>query len=408
VPEVSSDLWLGLPLCELTLSVDDGARLHRVAAQPPLLLEYLHRFSARQAGSEIVPNTVHAVHIGGGAFPGYACLSLLTASLVWNPEQVVLHVDVLPPDDKAWACATSFAQVEVHGQLSAADRTTYLPRLRRGPLLPQHTSDLIRARVLVDEGGIYLDSDTYALAGLAELRRYPFTMGYEGSRWSSGKLNNGLMLSQRGAPFAQLLRDSYRDWDGSGWDQQSCRTPFVLALAHPELVHVENYPERRWPTSGDGSGGGSGYAVGGVGGRGGGDLKPPRVGIFSGRVQVGANLSAAFDGCIALHLSGMGSKHNTAKNQDRKRRGYLHYVLANALARMVGRPEQITALAGAHGAVNGQSTASPSARLCSSVFFVRRWLHRHKDRMPHISDLPAPSTLAPAECAHPQSRPPRL
>ncbi|KAJ1633417.1 hypothetical protein T492DRAFT_547599 [Pavlovales sp. CCMP2436] len=269
--------------------------------------------------------------------------------------------------------------------MTAAERAA-LPRIPLQRLLPQHRSDLLRARVLLEVGGIYLDSDTYAMAPLGELRHFEFSMAYEGSRFSSGKLNNGLMLGSPRSRFAQILHASYAQWDGSGWDSQSCRVPFQLALQHPALVHLANYPERRWPDGG---------------------LAPPVAGIFGGRMEMAsrANLSQAFDGCVALHLSGMGSKHNTQKNKDRKNRGYLHFMLANALARMAAPPASIRVLA-ARAREGADATASPAKRLCRSIFFARRWLRAHKDRRPALQMLPAPSRFAPAECAHPSTHGP--
>jgi hypothetical protein len=389
VPPVSASLWLEArdATVELSLQVAERGGAQRLArGAPPLRFEFLYRFGSRPATADLVPNVVHAVFVGGSPFPGYACLSLLTAALVWNPDEIVLHVDVLPVADEAWACARALARVRVHGPTSRASIAA-MPKVRRiSRLLPQHRSDLIRAQILLDDGGVYLDSDTYAMAALGTLRRHPFTIAYEGSRWSSGKLNNGLMLSAPRARFAALLRDSYSDWDGSGWDTQSCRRPFEIALQHPALVNVENYPERSWPS---------------------GALRPPRVGIFGGRTETeGRNLSAGFDGCVALHLSGMGSKHNTAKNRDRKTRGYLHFMLANALARMAGPPRAIRALAARAADAAGADAASA---LCGCVTFVRAWLRKHKDVAPPRRHLPAPSPFAPAECAlDDRSRPPTL
>lgn len=390
VPSAPLSMWQhsAKPWVELTLTMSDDAgrvRIVRRVEEPPFLFEFLRSFPLKPAPYDVVPNVVHAVFVGGAPFPGYACLSLLCAALVWNPSKIYLHVDTLPPNDASWACAREFATVRVHGPLSAAEAAS-MPRIPLHRLLPQHRSDLLRARVLWEEGGVYLDADTYAMAPLGQLRRYEFTMAYEGSRYSSGKLNNGLMLGAPRARFGGALHRSYARWDGTGWDEQSCRVPFTLALEQPSAVHIENYPERR-------------FADGG--------LAPPVIGIFGGRMAMDrrANLTEAFKGCIALHLSGMGSNHNTLKNRARKKRGYLHYMLANALARMTGPPASVSVLA-ARAAEGGARGVTAGVRLCRAVFAVRAWLRSHKDRLPPPSTLPAPSRFAPAECAHPASHGP--
>ncbi|KAG8458255.1 hypothetical protein KFE25_001547 [Diacronema lutheri] len=393
VPGVPITMWTerAHSRCDLSLVADFAAygRVPYARPHPPRLsFEFMARFPMPLAERELVPDTMHAVFIGGGApLSGLACLSLLSAALVWNPARIFLHVDVLPQPGPTWDCARMLATVRVHGPPSAAELAA-LPGVPRGSLRSIHRSDILRTLLLYEEGGIYLDADAFALGPLGELRRYEFTMPYDGTSHMTSKLNNGIMLGAPRARFCAVLLRSYARWDGSGLDTQSCRVPFGLAVANPGLVHVENYPERT-------------FADGG--------FAPPRVGLLSDLVDLAAHAdrAAAFDGCVVLHLSGMGSGFKTAKNQARKRRGDLHFILANALARMAAPAAAIRALDARpadaslerRGRPDPPLPATPADRLCEAVRIMRQWLRHNWHVLPPADQLPAPSAHAPAQCA---------
>lgn len=372
-PYADPSIWRGVhePRSELRLALHTARGALLAARTPPALFKHLANFSAPRRGTPVVPDVVHIVHVGGAQPHGYACLSMLTAALVHNPAEMVIHVDVEPAAELPnWRCMRRLGHVQVHPRVRMPPAAAAARRpLRPERMLPQHLSDVLRIQVLLDDGGIYLDADCFVVRPLHELRAYDFTMPYDWSKWTSGKLNNGMMLSRPGAPFARLVYESFAAWDGEGWDTQSCRVPFLLAVEHPSLVHVENYPERRDAR---------GRSI------------APRFGIMSGRIEVDpAEIEREItrDGVLALHYSGMGSKLKTVKKQERRRRGDLHVLLEHALTHMAAPPERIRTLARRLAEEAGVdeaqvSRAQADEALRGMAAFLREWLRGHKYRDP--------------------------
>mmetsp|Transcript_26902 Transcript_26902/g.68139 ORF Transcript_26902/g.68139 Transcript_26902/m.68139 type:complete len:466 (+) Transcript_26902:134-1531(+) len=369
------EFWANTPpraSLSLSLKREGGAERSRLDGRGGILqVEFLFPFNATLQARAVVPNLVHAVHIGGSKLPTVACLSLLTAAVLWNPTALVLHVDKVPPSSASLECVRKFATLEVHRARAApapGGRTSASASRPRGsfvPLRPEHMSDILRLEILIKRGGVYLDADAFAVQPLGKLRRYEFSMGFE--RSGQSKLNNGLMLSAPDAPFAKLLRASYNSWSGGGWDEQSCVVPFKLATQQPSSVHVENYPEPRWPT---------------------GRKRPGPFGVSSyNTVILRGHMREAYGPVIAAHLPAF--THSPAFNKRRLARGDAHFILLNALSRMAVAPSRLHALAG---------HPSPGGELCDAVLFLTKELLRTGHLAPVREDLPAQlSPLFPAD-----------
>jgi hypothetical protein len=102
--------------------------------------------------------------------------------------------------------------------------------------VPEHRSDWIRLSVLLEYGGVYLDSDVLVLRSFDPLLKYGTTLGLEGN----GSLCNGVIISQPGALFLLIWREEYRTFDDRQWGDHSVFLPYLLASRYPWLVHVEN------------------------------------------------------------------------------------------------------------------------------------------------------------------------
>lgn len=147
---IESFLHSSEPWVELALRLADGAGVvhHARRREPPLLFEHLRTFDLERAPRDVVPDMVHAVFVGGALFPGFACLSPLAAALVRNPREIVVHVDVPPQRDAAWACAREFAFMRMHGPFPSAAEAVLMPRIAFAWLLPQHD---VRGEPLLDQ-----------------------------------------------------------------------------------------------------------------------------------------------------------------------------------------------------------------------------------------------------------------
>jgi len=62
-----------------------------------------------------------------------------------------------------------------------------------------HQADVVRMRILKDDGGIYLDMDTITVKSFDDLLHYPCVIGIEGKRESG--LCNAVIMAQPGNRF---------------------------------------------------------------------------------------------------------------------------------------------------------------------------------------------------------------
>lgn len=106
-----------------------------------------------------------------------------------------------------------------------------------------HRSDFVRMAALQEMGGIYLDTDAYALRSLDELRVHDFVLGFDNivnpDPLAPKRLNNGVLLSKPQAAFLDLWMKEYAKFNPSSFDHDSSVVPYRLATQYPDLVHIE-------------------------------------------------------------------------------------------------------------------------------------------------------------------------
>lgn len=106
----------------------------------------------------------------------------------------------------------------------------------------EHQADIVRLRVLQEQGGIYLDTDVFVCRSFLPLLQHQFVMGIEERQG----LCNGVILSEPDSPFvrewlAAYHPDSQREgagFDPDGWAEMSVRFPEILARSFPDYITV--------------------------------------------------------------------------------------------------------------------------------------------------------------------------
>ena len=119
-----------------------------------------------------------------------------------------------------------------------------------------HKADILRLRILLEQGGIYLDLDTICQRPFEPLLDGRVVMGREervledGSRTTVG-LCNAAIIAPPNAEFLRLWYEAYRDFSGGlvgdGWNKFSVQVPMTLAKERPELLRVEPAASFFWP-----------------------------------------------------------------------------------------------------------------------------------------------------------------
>lgn len=212
--------------------------------------------------SSPIPNTVHFIfglknplhHPGAGHFDFLNYLSIRSALISLRPKAIYLHYTYLssPPSPSPdadpltnpWIARLSNNITLVHDAPDpiAAKNAQYA-----------HMSDTLRLRLLHEHGGIYLDTDVFALRSFSSIlrSRHPrdVVLGAEGgNRWG---LCNAVVAARANSSFVARWLERYDADDGvvgRVWNYHSVRLPRELADVHPAEVCPLAPDAFFWPT----------------------------------------------------------------------------------------------------------------------------------------------------------------
>jgi len=176
-----------------------------------------------------VPDVIHLLWFGNDEDISFrSMLGLYSIFTIAKPALVVLHSDFAPRGQR-WEAILPVAtyMVRVHKNPT---RTT----LNGKPIKEvQNMADIGRIEVLLEYGGIYLDSDMVLTRKLDIFREATFAASKAGS---SANLANGAMFSEPNSTVLQDWMELWNTYDGTSWNSHSTLMLTQLACAYPELV----------------------------------------------------------------------------------------------------------------------------------------------------------------------------
>lgn len=182
----------------------------------------------------VVPNVVHFILFAKNSknklkfqFQNY--LSFRSAGQFMRPRYIFLHGDLVP-EGEWWQRTLQDVDNLYHVYCEKPKKIH-----DRSISFVEHAADIKRLTLLIDFGGIYLDTDMLILKSLDPLRVHNLVLG----RPVSISLSNGIMLARKGALFLRLWLENYRNYDRSDWGGNSVRFSNSLQKLFPHLVHVE-------------------------------------------------------------------------------------------------------------------------------------------------------------------------
>ncbi|KAI1197649.1 hypothetical protein F5X97DRAFT_174694 [Nemania serpens] len=112
-----------------------------------------------------------------------------------------------------------------------------------------HVSDIMRLKLLREQGGIYLDMDAFALRPFTDLLRSPrdILMGHEGG--DRGGLCNAVMVARKNSTFINRWAAQYYHADLSHeWNYHSVVLPKKLQMENPDDICALSPSAFFWPT----------------------------------------------------------------------------------------------------------------------------------------------------------------
>ena len=114
-----------------------------------------------------------------------------------------------------------------------------------------HQADVVRMRILKDEGGIYLDMDTITVKSFDDLLSNSCVIGIEGKKTSG--LCNAVILAEPGNRFITEWYEEYKTFSSTGrnstWGSHSIKLPLVMWKTgkYKDCLTVLPYDSFHWP-----------------------------------------------------------------------------------------------------------------------------------------------------------------
>lgn len=256
-------LLLSIVLASLGLYSFSSRRSHRIAERLKLETEYLswdwkdtpEEFACQNHPTgfqgDQVPHTVHFILIAEkgrqAELEFYQYLAIKAALLRMKPEFVKVHSYSLNETNAWWQLIKHAVDLVIH----VPRQTHRTDDGRMHKLRLSHQTDILRLQILYQEGGIYLDTDVYALQPFSPLLQSPkdLLMGHEGGNRSG--IGNAVIVAKPVSPFiARWLAAYSESFDNRPqmWNHHSVKVPAELAVQYPKEICKLSPSTFFWPT----------------------------------------------------------------------------------------------------------------------------------------------------------------
>ncbi|OIW24436.1 hypothetical protein CONLIGDRAFT_623286 [Coniochaeta ligniaria NRRL 30616] len=209
--------------------------------------------------TEPIPNIVHFIfglknplyHADAGHFDFLSYLAVRSALVSLYPEQLFIHYTYLaePPSEDANADPLTNPWIRRLMRHSSVKLVHHKPDVSDTQYA--HLSDTMRLEFLLEQGGIYLDIDAFALRPFDDIRTAPhprdIVLGHEGgNRWG---LCNAVIAARPNSTFVSRWLDSYSTVDFTHeWNYHSVLLPKEMADRYPEELCALAPDAFFWPT----------------------------------------------------------------------------------------------------------------------------------------------------------------
>ena len=196
-----------------------------------------------------IPRTVHFTWglKGDGEFNFAVYLAIRAALLSIRPDVLKVHYTRIARDN-IW-----FRQLEANITLVQHDPAEYLDAAgfgadgHRKNWDVAHIADILRLQILQTEGGIYLDSDVYALRSFDKILQgaRDVVMAHEGGNRFG--MANAVIVAKKGASFVNRWLKEYAGFDEQDWNYHSVVLPKKLATEHLKEICAMSPTAFFWP-----------------------------------------------------------------------------------------------------------------------------------------------------------------
>ncbi len=193
----------------------------------------------------MIPNILHYVHLSstGREWKLHHHLSVKSAQVRSGVDKIFMWVDQEPHGD--W-----WPQTKDMVELVFVQPPTEI--FGKPITQPAHKSDVIRLQILIENGGIYVDTDTIFVKSFIDISDKQFVMGQRGVDGSEG-LCPAVILSEKNSVFGEhWLAGFEQSFEGGPpgsdtWCTHSVYYPRWLSKKIPQHITILDYESFFWP-----------------------------------------------------------------------------------------------------------------------------------------------------------------
>lgn len=193
----------------------------------------------------MIPNILHYVQLtnGGREWKLHHYLSVKSAAVRSGVDKIFIWLDE-EPSSQWWELTkplVDIVKIEPPTEIFGKPITH-----------PAHKSDVIRLQVLIENGGIYADTDTIFVKSFKPLLEYQFVLGQQGPNGREG-LCPAIILSEKNSEFAKQWLSGFNEAFEGGppgsetWCIHSVDFPMELAIAIPQYISLAQHELFFWP-----------------------------------------------------------------------------------------------------------------------------------------------------------------
>jgi hypothetical protein len=193
----------------------------------------------------MIPNDLHYIHLSssGRSWKLHHYLSVKSAVTRSGVDKIYVWIDA-EPDGHWWDKTKPYVECIY---IEPPHEIFGIPVIH-----PAHKSDVLRLQILLEHGGIYVDTDTIFVKSFNELLDNNFVLGQQGINGNEG-LCPAVILSQPQSKFAQSWLMGFKDHFHGGcpgsdtWCTHSVYYPSWLSSQYPDEVTILNHEAFFWP-----------------------------------------------------------------------------------------------------------------------------------------------------------------
>ena len=181
----------------------------------------------------IVPNIVHFIRLNKTIFSFVDAVTVLAAFKNQRPDKIMFHANDANFAGRHWEKIKNTPGLVYEIVHTEVPDRIYGQQFSRGWHL-FHAGDVLRIKVLMKYGGIFLDNDSYLVRSLDKFRMFEMAIA-----WDEGRcIGTQIIVAHKNARFLPLWLYTYRVYHPDRWYYNAgCKPTEEVLHIKPELIH---------------------------------------------------------------------------------------------------------------------------------------------------------------------------